>query len=162
MTLFTVQGKPVLVCICCFTLPIQSPGRGLGIGTLAHLGKGGEWKGEKSEGLWQSFGREVEIGEKSKVLTSPHPHPHSPIACSIPPTTGPVLKGPGNPFLTSSPGRYPRGDVTNPAGLALLLPFSPVCEGKNHPNAPKLGQARCPKASTLLANAGPCPPSPHG
>lgn len=162
MTLFTIQGKPVLVCVCCLTIPILSPGRGLGIGTLAPLGKGGERKEEKSEDFWPSSGWEVETGEKSKVLTSPpRPYPQSPIACSIAPPPGPVLKGPWNPFFTSSPGRYPRDGVANPAGLALLLPFSPICEEKDYPNAPKLGQARCPTASTLLAHAGPYPPSPH-
>lgn len=30
MTLFTVQGKPVLVCVCCLTLPIFDSWEGSG------------------------------------------------------------------------------------------------------------------------------------
>lgn len=53
MSLFTVQGKPVLVCVCCLTIPILESWEGFGNWDLSTFG---EWKEEKSEGLSQDAG----------------------------------------------------------------------------------------------------------
>lgn len=52
MTLFTVQGKPVLVCICCLTVPILESWEGSGNWDLSTFGERRETgERETPEGL---------------------------------------------------------------------------------------------------------------
>lgn len=50
MTLFTVQGKPVLPCVCCLTIPILESWEGSGNWRPQHI-----WGKERN-------GREIRVG----------------------------------------------------------------------------------------------------
>lgn len=89
MTLFTVQGKPVLVFVCCLSVPILESWEGSGNWDLSTCGERG--MGERVGSLAKFWLRSRDWREKQGP---DRPHPHSPIACGIPPPTGPVLKGP--------------------------------------------------------------------
>ena len=95
MTLFTVQGKPVLVCVCCLTLPIFDSWEGSGNWDFSTFGERRGMEGREIRGFPAKFWlKSRDWREKQGPVRPPHPDPQSPIACGIPPTTGPVLQGP--------------------------------------------------------------------
>lgn len=127
MTLFTVQGKPVLVCVCCLTIPILESWEGSGNWDLSTFGKR-RGMGGRSGSLVKFWLSRDWRGKQGPDTATHSPPGHSPIACGIPPPPGLVLKAretPSSPVHLAEP---PEMISANPAGLACLLPFSPVCE----------------------------------
>lgn len=93
MTLFTVQGKPVLVCVCCLTLPIFDSWEGSGNWDLTSTSREKRaMEGKEIGGFLAKFWLRSRDW-RGKQGPDP-PDPHSPTACGIPPRTGPVLRGP--------------------------------------------------------------------
>lgn len=154
-TLLTVQGKPVLVCVCCLSIPILESWEGSGNRDPSTFGERRRMEGREIRGSLVKFWLRSRNWREKQGPDLPPPSPHIPIHplhVALLPVLGWCLKAhetPSSPIHLAYP---PEMMSANPAGLALPLPFAPVCEEK------RMGRARCPTASTLLANAGPCPP----
>nr|KAF6495989.1 hypothetical protein HJG63_010263 [Rousettus aegyptiacus] len=122
MTLFTVQGKPVLVCVCCL-IPVLESWERSGSWDLSTFGERRRMEGRVIKGSLAKFWlRRRDWREKQGPDPPPSPtHPHSPVACDITPLLGWCLK---DYETLSSPvhlAEPPETMSVNPAGLAFCL-----------------------------------------
>lgn len=151
-TRFTVQGKPVLVCVCCLTLPIFDSWAGSENWDLSTGGERRGNEGRERRGFLQKFWlRNSDWREKqgpglppprSPLLSPPPRRMRHPSSC----------RPPGKPFCAGPPGSAPREDGSQPSWAGLTSAFFTSVLRKPF---------QCPTASTLQAIAGPCPPSPR-
>ena len=119
MTLFTVQGKPILVCVCCLTLPIFFiPGKW----DLSAFGERRGTKGREMGISCKVLAKKPRLERKAKSW-SPQVPTH-PLRVAFLPLLGRCFQA--HDTCSSPLAEPPETMPANPAGLALLLPFSPV------------------------------------